>query len=179
MNRSYFIKLLELYDPEDLEEVRFKEEMIKFVLENERCFDRSLEIGHVTASCWLVNSTTGSHALLMHHAKIGKWFQLGGHCDGNPDVLSVCIKEAQEESGIQKIQCISQYVFDLDIHLIPANKNETEHYHYDVRFLLQSTGDDKLVKNRESKSLMWVGKGDPLPTSNPSVVRMFNKWKLI
>ncbi|HXW85792.1 MAG TPA: NUDIX domain-containing protein [Candidatus Bathyarchaeia archaeon] len=113
----------------------------------------------------------------MHHTKLDQWFQLGGHCDGNPDVLAVALKEAQEESGINHIVPVNTHIFDIDIHLIPANKKEKEHYHYDVRFLLQVASDEKIVQNSESKELRWITKNRAeFPTQNRSVVRMFDKW---
>lgn len=175
MHRNYLINLLNLYNPSDIQEEYFIEEIFEFINSNPNCFERSLEKGHITASSWLINQS-GSHALLMHHRKIGKWFQLGGHCDGDPDVLKVAIKEAKEESGFQDIQPIINDIFDVDIHLIPDNPKEKAHYHYDIRFLLQCKKDEKLVQNRESKGFMWVGKEDILPTQNQSIIRMFNKW---
>ena len=177
MHRKPLLQLLHSYDPKDSSEILFKQQFIQFVMQNEKCFERSLEIGHVTASCWLLNSTK-SHALLMHHFKLNEWFQLGGHCDGDPDVLSVSIKEAQEESGIKNIHAIDPSIFDLDIHLIPENKKDKAHYHYDARFLLQ-TENDNIVQNNESKALLWIGKEDALPTNNLSVTRMFKKWLLL
>jgi 8-oxo-dGTP pyrophosphatase MutT (NUDIX family) len=168
--------MLENYTPEVYEEILFKTSMIRFIEENLDCFERSLEIGHVTASAWLLHKD-GSQALLMHHRKLNEWFQLGGHCEGDSDVLRVAIKEAQEESGILTISPISKDIFDIDIHLIPANAKEKAHYHYDVRFLLQVTSDEKIVQNSESKELRWIKKDvAALPTDNPSVIRMFNKW---
>jgi 8-oxo-dGTP pyrophosphatase MutT (NUDIX family) len=176
MNRFALIKKLQNYSPVAQEEIEFKDIIISFIQMNSNCFERSLEIGHITASAWLLNKD-GSKALLMHHFKLDKWFQLGGHCDGNSDVLAVAIKEAQEESGIMNIIPISNEIFDIDIHFIPENSREKGHYHYDVRFLLQVFGDEELVQNRESKELRWIDKDiKSLPTENPSVVRMFNKW---
>ena len=158
------------------EELLFKDRMLTFIEQHDDCFERSLEIGHITASAWLLNKDH-SKALLMHHTKLDKWFQLGGHCDGDPDVLGVAIKEAQEESGIQQIDPVNDKIFDIDIHPIPANNREKEHYHYDVRFLLSVASDEEIVQNRESKELRWISNNpDELPTDNLSVVRMFNKW---
>jgi 8-oxo-dGTP pyrophosphatase MutT (NUDIX family) len=176
MHRTRLRTLLESYNPIIAEEVAAKERMLTFIAEYPNCFERSLEIGHITASCWLLNKD-GSKALLMHHAKLDRWLQLGGHCDGDVDVLAVAIKEAQEESGIIGIKPVSPEIFDIDIHLIPANKNEQEHYHYDVRFLLQVTSDEEIVSNRESKELRWIKKdSSQLPTNELSVIRMFKKW---
>lgn len=150
--------------------------MLTFIDTYENCFERSLEIGHITASCWLINKDS-SKALMLHHAKLDRWFQLGGHCDGNPDTLAVAIKEAQEESGINNIVAVTPEIFDIDIHLIPENKKEKAHYHYDVRYLLQVTGYEEIIQNRESKALAWIDKDrKALPTDTLSVVRMFNKW---
>lgn len=175
MNRNTLLNLLEKYKPSS-EEALFKEQMIAFIKQYQNCFDRSLEIGHITASAWLLNKDE-TKALLMHHAKLNKWFQVGGHCDGNPNVLEVAIKEAQEESGIKNIIPISNEIFDIDIHLIPANSKEKEHYHYDVRFLLKVESDEQIIQNSESKELRWINKTiDELPTDNQSVIRLFKKW---
>lgn len=176
MIRNRLMKLLQSYNPKDPSELEFKRRMIDFVENYPNCFERSLEIGHITASLWLLNKD-GSKALLMHHTKLDRWFQLGGHCDGDSDVLNVALKEAREESGIQNIVAVSPEIFDIDIHLIPANSKEKAHDHYDVRFLLQAMSDEEVVQNRESKSLRWINKNqDSLPTRLPSIVRMFNKW---
>jgi 8-oxo-dGTP pyrophosphatase MutT (NUDIX family) len=179
MHRSILLKMLENYHPIDQNEQSFKKQMIEFILSKPDCFERSLSIGHITASLWLLNKDH-SKALLMHHAKLDKWFQLGGHCDGNSDVVTVAIKEAQEESGINSIEAVQPSIFDIDIHLIPENKKEKAHYHYDVRFLLHVTSNENISQNNESKELRWIGKNrNELPTNSESVVRMFNKWILL
>lgn len=179
MHRSILLKMLENYHPTDHVEQSFKKQMVEFIVNNTDCFERSLSIGHITASSWLLNKDH-SKALLMHHAKLDKWFQLGGHCDGNSDVVAVAIKEAQEESGINSIEIMQPSIFDIDIHLIPENKKEKAHYHYDVRFLLHVTSDEIISQNNESKELRWIGKDrNELPTDKESVVRMSNKWILL
>lgn len=175
MHRAQLGHLLQKYEPTS-EEVVYKERMLSFLDEHEDAFDRSLKKGHFTASAWLV-SKDGSHALLMHHAKLDLWVQLGGHADGDTDLLAVAIKEAQEESGILGIEPMSPEVFDIDIHAIPANSKEQGHEHFDVRFILRVVSDEQFVKNRESKELRWVGMDKKqLPTDKRSVVRMYDKW---
>lgn len=176
MIRSTLRTLLHTYQPTAPEELQSKHAILAFIDEHPTCFERSLEIGHITASGWLVNKDN-THALMMHHAKLGIWVQLGGHCDGNPNPLEVAIKEAQEESGIEHIIALSPAIFDIDIHLVPANSKEKEHYHYDIRFLLQVTSSEQFVQNQESKELRWVSKNRAdLPTDNRSITRMFDKW---
>ena len=176
MKRNQLLELLNNYFPLDQEECIAKKRMLAFIKQYPNCFERSLEVGHITASAWLLNKDE-SKVLLMHHAKLQLWVQLGGHCDGESDVLAVAIKEAQEESGILNIVPVSSEIFDIDIHLIPENKKEKAHYHYDVRFLVRVDSDQDFVKNNESLELKWFDKDrSQLPTQNRSVVRMFEKW---
>jgi len=167
---------LEAYISSCTQEEEYRRVMLMFMANYPNCFDRSLVVGHFTGSAWLLNKDR-SHALLMHHTKLNRWLQLGGHCDGNANVLEVAIREAQEESGIGSIVSLSQDLFDIDIHLIPERGNEKAHYHYDVRFLLGVTSDEQIVQNRESKELRWIPRDKKeLPTDNPSILRMFHKW---
>ena len=178
MHRQKLLQLLKNYDPMP-EEQQYKDRMIDFLQQHKDAFERSLSIGHFTASAWLV-SNDGAQALLMHHAKLNLWVQLGGHCDGDSDVLAVALKEAQEESGINCIEPMSVEIFDIDIHTIPANSKEPEHEHFDVRFILQVTSDENFIQNKESKELRWIGLDrSELPTDQRSVVRIFDKWKTL
>lgn len=164
------------YKPFDTQEELYKQQILSFINQYLDCFERTQQAGHITGSAWLINKT-GDKALLMHHAKLGLWVQPGGHCDGDPDVLGVALREAQEESGIFAIEPVFQDIFDLDVHRIPASKKESEHYHYDIRFLLRVTTDDSYIKNDESHELRWISKNkSDLPTNERSVVRMFEKW---
>jgi 8-oxo-dGTP pyrophosphatase MutT (NUDIX family) len=176
--RKKLTELLGAYQP-SFEETPAKEKMLRFIAKYPNCFERSLEVGHITASSWLL-SRDGERALLRLHAKLGIWVQPGGHADGNPELLSVAIREAQEESGIQAIEALMGEIFDLDVHTIPANKREKAHLHYDVRFLLQVASDEELVPSHESKKLQWYGKNPKeLPTKQRSILRMHEKWVAI
>ncbi len=76
------------------------ERFIALLAGEPRCFHRDCFMpGHVTGSAWLVNRG-GDEVLLTHHLKLGGWFQLGGHADGDTDVLAVAQREGEEESGL-------------------------------------------------------------------------------
>lgn len=166
-------ELLNRYLPVYEEEQKAKENMLHFLRTHPDCFERSCIPGHFTGSAWLLNKEQ-THALLLHHKKLNKWLQLGGHCDGDSDVLAVAIREAQEESGIMGIAPLSTGIFDIDIHTIPARKEEPEHLHLDVRFLLTVTSDEVIIKNEESLALQWFSKTDPHFPND--VNRMVEKW---
>lgn len=169
--------LLQSYMPTTPEEKVYQQKMLELLQACDDCFLRSCRVGHFTASAFLLNHKK-THALMLHHRKVGNWFQPGGHCDGDPDVLAVAIKEAQEESGIEEIRPLNPHVFDIDIHLFPTYKDEQAHYHYDVRFVLHAYGDDTLHQNHESKALEWIDvQATKIPNEDPSVKRLFTKWQ--
>ncbi len=85
MKRNGLLGLLKNYHPFDNEEHRMWLETIDFVQQNPDCFERSLSIGHVTGSAWIMDHSH-KYVLLMHHRKLDRWFQPGGHADGMPDV---------------------------------------------------------------------------------------------
>ncbi|MCH2567406.1 MAG: hypothetical protein MKZ98_02420, partial [Pseudomonadales bacterium] len=74
------------------------------------------------------------------------------------------------------ISALSDQIFDIDIHEIPARGKEPAHFHYDCRFLLQATHDDYVV-SEESYDLRWIGAHEiPNLTDEASVLRMLRKW---
>jgi 8-oxo-dGTP pyrophosphatase MutT (NUDIX family) len=131
----------------------------------------------VTASAWLIDATC-RRVLLTHHRKLGMWLQLGGHADGESDLLAAAIREAKEESGLADIQAVTSKVFDVDVHAIPPHGSDPAHDHYDVRFLLRSDGPGKCRVSDESIDLRWFTAEElrELPVDN-SVRRMARRWK--
>lgn len=175
MKRNSLLHLLQTHRPFDDEEHSMWLETINFIHQNPDCFERWLSIGHITGSAWIVDNAR-EYVLLMHHRKLDRWFQPGGHADGNPDIQQVALQEAQEETGLTNIQLVDNQIFDIDIHLIPANTKEPAHYHYDIRFLMQANRNLPLQSNNESKNLAWVLLGEVYRYNNSaSLIRMVKK----
>lgn len=181
MHRNFIINLVQQYHPSSAVEQEMKEQLITFIRSNTNCFDRELAEGHVTGSAWLVNSDL-THVFFTHHKKLNRWFQPGGHSDGNANTLAVSMNEASEESGIEDvfIQPRSHEIFDIDIHSIPARKTEPEHLHYDIRFILEADMKQPLKISEESHNIAWIPIDDISQYSNePSIVRMTNKMRVL
>lgn len=143
----------------------------RFVQSNARCLERDLRQGHLTASAWVLDPSQ-SRILLMHHQKLGKWLQPGGHADGEGDMIGVARREVREETGLDSLVLLEDGIFDLDIHLIPPSQKESSHFHYDFRFLFRSESEE-LTKNSESKELRWVAFSEVGQlTQEPSILRM-------
>ena len=130
---------------------------LKFIQAHENCFDRRLAHGHVTGSAWVINPAR-THALMLHHRKLNRWFQPGGHADGDPDILQVVLKETSEESGIDlsKIVLVSKDIFDVDIHTIYPSAYDDRHEHFDIRFLLEIDDRLPIPGNSESHQVAWI-----------------------
>jgi ADP-ribose pyrophosphatase YjhB (NUDIX family) len=139
----------------DAHEAAMTMETIRFVVENSRCAERSLAIGHLTGSAWVVDAAR-RRTLLTHHRKLEKWLQLGGHADGDLDIAAVAFREAQEESGLTRLRLADTAIFDVDRHWIPERKGEPAHWHYDVRFMVEADESEPLAITAESKDLRWV-----------------------
>ncbi|OOG75254.1 NUDIX hydrolase [Algoriphagus sp. A40] len=132
--------------------------------------------GHFTASAWIVNQRR-THTLLTLHRKLGRWLQLGGHADGNEDLLEVALNEASEESGLTSLKLVDLTIFDLDKHIIPQRPHVQEHFHYDVRYLFEADINEPLVMSDESISLAWITFDSVVDMIgyNPSILRMLEK----
>ena len=174
MHRRNLLERLRVYRKTYPAELPLIDRFVDFVEGNADCFVRSNLEGHVTGSAWLV-SPDGKKVLLTHHKKLGRWLQLGGHADGESDVLLVSQRETEEESGLI-VEPLDKNIFDIDIHEIPARGQEPAHLHFDARFLFKAL-DLRFVVSSESHDLRWVDLLDIERFSIEwSVVRMRNKF---
>ena len=176
MHRDTLLELLTGYArrwPKETVAARFAD----FVAGQPRCFERDcFDDGHVTGSA-VVLDLAGTSMLMTHHAKLGRWLQLGGHADGEANPLAVACREATEESGLAVAPRGTEPV-DLDIHAIPAHGRDPQHFHYDVRFLLQVEGSDRFTATAESLALAWVPLADVADvTREESILRLVRKTR--
>jgi len=139
-------------------------------------FERHHAVGHFTGSAWLV-SADGERVLLMHHRKLDRWLQPGGHADGDDDLARVALREAQEETGVAAL-AVEGGLFDIDHHRIPARGDEAEHWHYDMRYVVRAGADERFVLNSESRALAWrpVAEVAADASLGVSLQRMARKW---
>ena len=159
-------------------ELVIKERFSEFRKAHPDCFERSLAVGHITASAFVFDMVRNK-ILLIHHKKLNKWLQPGGHCDGDSDTLAVAIKEVFEETGL-KIEKADQKIFDLDIHVIPELKGIGEHEHFDIRYLFNADSSLPLLQNHETNQLKWINLNELSDyTSEESLHRMKNKLILV
>lgn len=128
--------------------------------------------GHLTASALLLDHA-GERSLLTHHRKLGKWLQLGGHCDGDANLAGVALRECEEESGIVGL-ALEPVPIDVDVHRIPARPGEPAHLHLDTRFAVWAPPGASAVVSDESLELGWFAPDELGPLDlDGSVRRLF------
>jgi len=93
--------------------------------------------------------------VLLHHRKLDRWLQPGGHADGDPDVRAVAWREAREETGLASLVPATEAVYDVDVHDILTRGAEPAHKHYDVRFAFFADRDETPPGNLESHAVRW------------------------
>jgi 8-oxo-dGTP pyrophosphatase MutT (NUDIX family) len=172
--RQELIQALTIYKSDFVEELEFAKRFLS-LLQHANAFQRTHLPGHITGSAWICNEDF-TKVLLVHHAKLNRWLQPGGHADGDENVIRVALKETEEETGIQQYKIIDDNIFDLDIHRIPERKDMPAHDHYDIRILLQASENQKIIVSEESHDVQWIKLSEINQyTTEKSVLRMVEK----
>ncbi|HTH56973.1 MAG TPA: NUDIX hydrolase [Cyclobacteriaceae bacterium] len=153
MDRASLIRDLQFYQSKFEEERQFVKRFLE-LLKHPDCFQRTHLPGHITGSSWIVNQDR-TKTLLVHHAKLNKWVQPGGHADGEENILNVALREGEEETGLREL-LPELAIFDIDVHLIPARKDFLEHFHHDIRFLVKANEKEEIIVSDESHDVKWV-----------------------
>ena len=108
------IRQIEAYRPYNEQEARDRAAMLRALSAVERVFERESELMHMTASAWIVNAAR-ERALMAYHNIYRSWSWLGGHADGERDLLAVALREACEESGLGCVRPVLTAPFSLEI----------------------------------------------------------------
>lgn len=119
-------------------------------------FARShLDPGHFTASAFVL-CPERRRLLLIRHPKLGRWLQPGGHIEPSDEsLLAAARREVREETGVEPLTALEPGIFDVDVHLIPANPREGAHAHFDVRYAFVAPREELTVSS-EVKAARWV-----------------------
>jgi 8-oxo-dGTP pyrophosphatase MutT (NUDIX family) len=163
VHRKPLLDLLARYRALHPEEAACADRIRALVEAHRDCLERTCLPGHVTGSAWVL-SPDRRRFLLVHHRKLGRWLQPGGHADGDPDLAAVALREAHEETGLADLAPWPEpgglFPFDLDVHAIPERAGESAHEHHDVRFVLVARAEREPRASHESHAVRWFAMDD-------------------
>jgi 8-oxo-dGTP pyrophosphatase MutT (NUDIX family) len=170
--------------PVDEREREDRDRMVEFARVHADPFDRRITEGHFTGS-GLVMSEDGRQVLLLHHIKLHRWLQPGGHGEtGETRGENVASREVAEETGLTpRLHPAAPRPFDVDIHVIPARKLDPQHEHLDLRYLFVADPTEPLRAETSEESadiqgpaLRWFDVSTALDMDiDPGLKRMIRK----
>ena len=125
---------------------------------------RENEVAHLTASAWVV-SPDRSRVLMAYHNLYNSWAWLGGHADGDSDLLRVALREAREESGIENVRAVSEEILSIETLCVNGHEKRGKyvpsHLHLNVTYLLEADPAQLLrVKPDENSAVAWIAVED-------------------
>ncbi|XXF79292.1 NUDIX domain-containing protein [Myxococcaceae bacterium GXIMD 01537] len=142
-------------------------------------FSRAQPEAHFTGSAVVVDPA-GERLAMVFHGKALRWLQPGGHSDAvdGGSMEATALREAREETGCRvHLHPTAPRPLDVDVHTIRARKDEPEHLHLDVRFLLVAENPEALAHDpNESFGAQWLTWDDALArTDEVPLRRMLEK----
>lgn len=169
MMKENLIRQIENYPPFNEQEEKDKALILGWISNNENAFSRENTVAHITASAWVVNKDR-SKVLMVYHDIYNSWSWMGGHADGETDLLSVAIREVKEEAGISNVRPVSEEIFSLESLTVDGHVKKgnyvSSHLHLNITYLLEADSEEQVsVKADENSGVMWFSPEDALEKS--------------
>ena len=155
MYRNQFENYIPKCEQEEVDKIA----ILEFINKHKDCLFRENLIAHITSSAIVVNKKMNK-VLFAHHNIYNSWAWVGGHNDGNPNLLEVAIMEAKEETGIDDIIPYNDEIIAIDViqveNHIKNGKYVGDHLHLNATYLLIADENDKLTaKEDENSGVKW------------------------
>ena len=154
-----FLSQIEAYQPWNEQESADREVLLARMRRGEELYTRDNPDAHLTASAWVV-SPDRKQVLMAYHNLYGSWAWLGGHADGERDLLSVALREVREESGLVQLRPVSRDIYSLEILTVNGHEKHgryvSSHLHLNLTYLLEADPEAPLrCKPDENSRVGW------------------------
>lgn len=175
------IRQIENYTPFNPQEMRDKAQILAFLRSGTELFTRDNPVAHLTASAWVV-SPDRRQVIMVYHNLYKSWSWMGGHADGDHDLLHVAKKEVMEECGLTELTVVSPEIFSLEILSVAGHEKKgaylSSHLHLNVTYLFEADPAQPLrIKPDENSGVAWVAVEDIPHKTNEAWFRerIYNK----
>ena len=170
MRRVTLLEELEQYRPWNEQEERDRTELLRRLRSGEDLYTRENAAGHLTASAWVV-SPDRRRVLMAYHNIYDSWSWLGGHADGDRDLLAVAAREVREESGLTAVRPVSRSIYSVEILTVDGHEKRgayvSSHLHLNVTYLLEADPADPVrCKPDENSRVGWFGLEEAVAASS-------------
>lgn len=153
------LEQIEHYIPFNEQEARDRQFIAAALKRHGDIFTRENEVLHMTASAWTVNKARDK-ALMVYHNIYQSWSWLGGHADGEADLLAVALREVREESGVRTLRPVTEEIFSLEVLTVDGHWKRgqyvSSHLHLNLTYLLEADEAEALtVLEAENSAVRW------------------------
>ena len=168
------------YTPYNTKEITDQKTIVEYLNTFDNLLTRENERAHLTASAWIVNQAR-TKVLMIYHNIYQSWSWVGGHADGDSDLLHVALKETKEETGLSKLTPVSENIYSLEILDVPAHtkngKPIAKHVHLNVTYLIEADETEKTaIKPDENSGVKWLNLEDAIiACSEPEMKVVYQK----
>lgn len=172
---------MELYDallayrPFNEQEEQDREMMLRCLKEEKKIWTRENPLVHMTASGWIVNPAR-DRVVMAYHNVYRSWAWLGGHADGETDLLQVAVREALEESGLANVRPVTEAIFSIEALTVDGHVKRgryvSSHIHLNVTYLLEADESEQLcIKPDENSGVRWFQLDEAVRASSEAWMR--------
>lgn len=183
------VEQIKKYKPVNAQEEKDRLFILSCLENYDDIFLRENNIAHMTASAWVVNKSHDK-VLMVYHNIYDSWSWLGGHADGETNLLNTAIREVREESGIQNITPVSEDIYSLEVLTVDGHVKRNEyvssHLHLNITYLLEADEEESLtIKPDENSGVKWFKLDEAIEASSEKWFqeniynKLNNKLKLI
>ena len=173
-------EMLEKYEPYNEQEQRDKEAMLRHMSLSKDYLTREDTTAHFSASNWIVNKER-TKILMIYHNIYKSWAWVGGHADGDADLLHVALKEAEEETGLKNLKLLDKSLASLEIVSVDGHvkrgKYVPTHVHLNCTVLIEADENEPIrIKEDENSGVKWIDINEaPIITSEPKMAAIYQK----